>query len=340
MLRSLHRQSGFATLAAAAVLFWLFGCGGSGGHHGSTSPGGSPGTGGSHVYTHGTITFATNQADVWYPTHVVSLDLATDRITTLFQGIDPQRTPTGETAFMAYIGGDYVVADASYAVTVADARGVPGPPVYVTQGYGFNGDENCQTPRLSPHGDRVAFSIVGGGGQYCVDRWGMYWTSFVVVRDRTTGDELARFEGYYNPEWLPNGDLLMMGAECEEADIMGGMWITDTHYSKPKRADGGKITTPAYLPTVNPMDPNRVALVWNGQLWQITLDDDHALTQLTNFTHPVTAAAWSPDGSALAVLQWDEVLPFQSILLFKPGDESSGELRQLSSYPRGPLSWN
>jgi hypothetical protein len=336
------RFPSFSPVAAAAVLFGLFGCGGGGGSGGSPGPGGGPngGDGGNHLYTHGTITFATNEADYWYPTHVVSFDLATDGITTLFQGIDPHRTKTGETAYMAYIGGDYTDSSASYGVTVADARGVPGPAIYITEGYGFNGDENCQTPRLSPYGDRVAFGIVGGGGQYCVDGYGMYWSSFVVVRERATGRELARFEGYYHPEWLPNGDLLMMGAECEEANIMGGLWITDDHYSPPRRIDGGKITTPAFFPTVNPMDPNRVLLVWNGQLWQITLDDDHILTQLTQFTYPVTAATWSPDGTTLAVLQWEISLPIKSILFFKPGDDNSVEVRQLPSYPRGPLSWN
>jgi len=320
---------------SAVPLLFLLACSGS--DH-STKP---SGPGGAHyMYNQGTITFATNQTNIWNPTHVVDLDLATDGVTTRFQGMDAQRMHNGETTYLAYLGGSYGGSSLSFGVKVANAQGVPGPSLYVTEGYGFSGDQNCHTPRLSADGTRVAFSIIGGGGQYCHDIYGLYWGYFVVVRSRATGAELARFEGYYHPEWLPNGTLLMMGGECEEAGIHAGLWATDSNLGAPVRVDAGQITTPASFPTVNPVNPNLVAFVWNGQVWQMTLDAAHTLTQLTGLDVPAYAATWSPDGSTLAVLQWNTTLPSKTILFFKPGQQASVELRPLATYPYAPLSWN
>jgi hypothetical protein len=40
--------------------------------------------------------------------------------------------------------------------------------------------------------------------------------NFVVIRDRG-GNDLAHFEGYYFPDWLPDGRLLMLGLPCRSA---------------------------------------------------------------------------------------------------------------------------
>jgi hypothetical protein len=92
------------------------------------------------------------------------------------------------------------------------------------------------------------------------------------------------------------------------------------------------------MPAVNP-DGKSVALVWNNQLWHLTLDGKQTLTQLTQLEKPVSAAAWSPDGDALAVVMFDVSMPVRSLLLFRPGDERSVEVRQLGFYPFGPVSW-
>lgn len=328
--RSLARASGGC---ATLLLLLLLGCGGS--DH-STKPGGQD----HYLYDQGTLTFGTNLAHIWYPTHVVDLDLATNSITTRFEGIDPERAPSGETTYLAYLSGSYGNSTLSFGVKVASPQGLPGPSLYVAEEYGFSGDQNCHTPRLSPDGTRVAFSIIASGGQLCRDNYGLLRGAFVVVRSRSTGAELARFEGYYHPAWLPDGRLLMLGSECDEANIHSGLWMSSANLGAPTRVDGGQITTPAAFPAVNPRNPNLVALVWNGQLWQITLDSTHVLTQLTALEIPVLAATWSPDGSALAVLQYTLSLPTKTILFFKPGQQNSVEVRPLSTYPSGPLSWS
>jgi dipeptidyl aminopeptidase/acylaminoacyl peptidase len=102
--------------------------------------------------------------------------------------------------------------------------------------------------------------------------------------------------------------------------------------------DGNQVATPARAPAVSP-DGNRAAFVWNQQLWMLTLGGRRELTQLTHLPNSVAAAAWSPDGRALAVLTFDVTMPVKSLLLFRPGEERSAVVRPLPLYPFGPISW-
>jgi Tol biopolymer transport system component len=209
-----------------------------------------------------------------------------------------------------------------------------GTPIYTCKEYSRT-NVNCHTPRLSPNEQLVAFGTVGGGGHVCFDKTTeIYWADYVNVRDRS-GAEVAKFEGYAYPEWLPDGRLLMLGSLCRNA----GVWVTDAALKRLTRIDGNQIGTPAALPAVSP-DGKRVALVLNKQLWVMTLDARHELTQVTEGPYSIGAAAWSPDGSALAVTLWDVSLPLQAVKLFRPGDERSVVVKQLPFYPYGPLSWH
>ncbi len=60
---------------------------------------------------------------------------------------------------------------------------------------------------------------------------------------------------------------------------------------------------------------------------------------MTRFEQSVSAGAWSPDGTAFAVLLWDVSLPIKAVVVFRPGDERSQVVRPLSFFPYGPLSW-
>jgi len=66
----------------------------------------------------------------------------------------------------------------------------------------------------------------------------------------------------------------------------------------------------------------------------------HELSQVTRAENPVAAAAWSPDGTALAVIFAGVSMPMKSLLLVRPGDERSAVTRELSFYPFGPMSWS
>ena len=280
----------------------------------------------------GTLTVAREgSGDPFNPAVVVDLDLASNKTVVRFDGFDPHRTRTGETAYLMRLAAGPIT---DVGVVAADARGVPGAPLFVCKTFSFTSNRICHTPRLSPDGQRVAFGTAAGGGQLCKNNYGTRWADYVVVRDRK-GTELARFEGYDFPEWLPDGRLLMLGSACRNA----GVWVTDRALRAPARVDGGQIATPAKHPAVT-RDGRRVALVWNNQLWTLALDGRRELAQVTHADKPVAAAAWSPDGTALAVLLSNVTMPVKSLLLMRLGDERGMTVRELSFYPFAPISWN
>ena len=280
----------------------------------------------------GTLTLARDGAnDPFSPRVIVDLDLAADKLAVRSDGFDVHRTRSGETAYITRLTEGYI---ADYGIVAADARGVPGGPLYVCKRFSFSSNRICHSPKLSPDGRRVAFGTAAGGGKLCKNDYRIAWADYVIVHDRK-GAEVARFEGYYYPEWLPDGRLLMMGSACRGA----GVWVADGSLRAPVRVDGNQVATPARLPAATP-DGSRVALVWNNQLWTLTLDARRELTQITHADKPVTSAAWSPDGKALAVLMADVSMPAKSLLLLRPGEPRSVEMRKLSFYPFGPMSWS
>ena len=279
----------------------------------------------------GALTFSTTgNGDPFHPTVVQELDLASGALRVRFNGLDASRARSGETAFLQRLAGGYI---ADHGVVVADARGVPGPPLYVCSSFNTSSNRVCAAPKVSPDGRSVAFTAVGGGGSVCKSQYDMYWSAYVVVRDRR-GAELARFEGYYDAEWMPDGRLLMLGSACRSA----GVWIADATLRGPTRVDGGQVATPGAAPAVSP-DGRRVAFVWNNQLWALTLARSPELEQLTQLDRAVSAAAWSPDGRAIAALMFDVSMPVRAVALFRVGDARSLEIRPLPVYPYGPLSW-
>ena len=279
---------------------------------------------------HGVVTFATTgNGDPFHPGVVQDLDLASGQLTVRFDGLDATRTRSGEMAFVQRLApGTY----ADHGVVVVDGRGVPGAPVFVCKGFRFSDNRTCAVPKLSPNSGLVAFVTVGSG-TVCDGGYGMKWGSFVVVSDRR-GREVARYEGYSFPEWLPDGRLLMMGTQCRR----GGIWLTDGSLRSLSRVDDAQVNTPAAAPAVSP-DGRTLAFVWNNQLWSLTVSGRPELTQLTAMPKAVTAAAWSPDGGALAVLMFDVSMPVRSMALFRPGDQKSVVFRELGVYPYGPISW-
>jgi len=278
----------------------------------------------------GVVTFSTTgNGDYFSPAIVQDLDLGSNEMTVRFNGVDATRARSGETAYITRLESGFY---AQAGIVVADTRGIPGPPLYVCTYFHPTHGRTCGTPKLSPDGRFVAFSATGSGS-VCKGSFDMYWSSFVIVVDRR-GTQIARFEGYSGPEWLPNERLVMMGSACRYA----GIWLADQALRSLSRIDGDQVSTPAGGPAVSP-DGRQLAFVWNNQLWSLPLAGRPELTQLTHFPKPVASAAWSPDGSALAMLLFDVSMPVRSLVLMHPGDERSAVVKQLSTYPYGPISW-
>jgi hypothetical protein len=275
----------------------------------------------------GTLTFsATGPGDPFGPSVVEELDLSSNQLGLLFDGLSATRTRSGETAFISRLGAGYY---ADHGIVVADARGVPGAPLHVCKQFHYSSNVVCSTPKLARDGKQVAFAIAGSG-TLCKNNYDMFWGDHVIVSDRR-GAELARFEGFYAPEWLPDGRLLLMGSMCRNA----GVWLTDASLRNVTRVDDNQVATPAGAPAISP-DGKLLAFVWNKQLWSLTLDGRAQLQRLTQLPHAVASAAWSPDGSALALLQFDVSMPLRSVILMRPADPSSIVVRQLPVYPYGP----
>src|SRR5262249_25243063 len=159
----------------------------------------------------GTLTFATTgPGDPFGPVIVQDFDLGNGSLTVRFSGVDASRTPAGETSYLTPLGGGYY---ADFAVVVANARGVPGAPLFVCRQYHYATASTCAAPKVSPDGKLVAVRSTGGGGKVCKGSYDMYWSDYVILLDRS-GHEVTRLEGYGSPEWLPDGRLLMMATPC------------------------------------------------------------------------------------------------------------------------------
>lgn len=298
------------------------------GTDGLPEPASATGAGGAYQ---GVLTFATpGNGDPFSPTTVQDFDLATSNLTVRFDGLDPSRGRNGEMAFVSRLAAGW---SADHGIVVADTRDVPGRPLFVCKEFNWTSNQACGTPRLSPNGRLVAFRSRGGGGRICKNNYEMYWSDYVTVADRQ-GNLVASFEGYAEPEWLPDGRLLMFGTFCQSA----GIWLADPSLRSLERIDGNQVSTPAGAPAVSP-DGSTLAFVWNRQLWSMALTRQPELSQLTRMPKSVFSAAWSPDGRALAVLLFDVTMPVKTLVLFQPGKESSVTTIPLPVYPYGPISW-
>ncbi len=128
----------------------------------------------------GTLTLSRDGAgDAFNPAVVVDLDLASNKVAVRFDGFDPHRTRTGETAYLTRLAPGYIY---DVGVVAADARGVPGPPLHVCKTFSFTSNRICHTPKLSPDAGRVAFGTAAGGGKVCKTDFGTKWADYVAAR--------------------------------------------------------------------------------------------------------------------------------------------------------------
>lgn len=245
----------------------------------------------------------------------------------LLEGKNPWRHLEGKITFSQGCGDNVQrisVADTDGLITPVSpcSNEIPNPGASPSEFY---------LSKLSPDEQKVAVTTY-----YYLD--GNYLYS-VIVFD-LTGEQLAFFEGYYAPEWLADGRLILVGSRLENT----GIYMTDVILENLTRLDGGKLNGPVGHLALHPSQ-KKVAFEYNQQLWQMNLNGS-GLEEVVTGPRFYKFPAWSPDGNALAFLGKEGDDEYDNAIYFY--DFNTGERYTLpinfSSYnsslvPLGPLSW-
>jgi WD40 repeat protein len=264
---------------------------------GGTGPG-APTNGGAR----GTLTFR----ESWGSDSIVDVNLATGEVRSRFEGRDACRGAGGETAFVNRSG--------ALVIAGADGRAITTIPVTEKEG-------RPDLPVLSPDGGRIAFHIQP-----------VYYDSRVVVATRD-GKRLAEFKDVTEPDWTPDGRLVMAKG-MTTVKSKPGLYISDADLSKLTRIDPDLDN--ARWPSVSP-NGKTVAFVHHGHIWLMNLDGT-GLKQLTVSDKGEERPAWSPDGERLAAAQKE----YGTVLLISVKDGKIIKMVNRENRPmqsQGRLTW-
>lgn len=212
----------------------------------------------------GTLTFR----ESWGSNAIVDVEMATGKVVSRFEGTDPHRSPRGETVFVNKHG----------ALVIAGRNGVTAATISTAER-----DERPDQPVLSPDGGKVAYHVAP-----------VYYDSRVIVVTRD-GKRLAEFKGVTDPDWTPDGRLVVANT-LGTVGAKPGIFLSDAGLNTLKRIDPN--LDDARMPRVSP-DGKRIAFVYHGHLWVIGLDGS-GLKQATSSSGGEERPAWSPDGRSLA----------------------------------------
>ena len=110
------------------------------------------------------------------------------------------------------------------------------------------------------------------------------------------GKEIAKFSGYRQAAWIPNGGLVVAG----DGQNNRGLFIIDANLKNVKKLVEGFET--AQMPAVSP-DSKQVAFVKNGEIWTIGIDGTNPKVAILGSTS--SFPTWSPDGKYIAAVVRD-----------------------------------
>lgn len=157
--------------------------------------------------------------------------------------------------------------------------------------------------KMSPNKKYIAVGVTSYGGGY---------SSYKITKDAVLifdkgGEIVAQFENKYQPDWTPDGRVVMAGSLAGESvddkvqtKAEAGIYISDKDFSSLERIDPG-FENPAPVQVAVSPDGEQVAFVKNSHVWLMDMDGENA--------RPVTASGgdnvesfptWSPDGKYIA----------------------------------------
>ncbi|MEN0062124.1 MAG: hypothetical protein AAGA48_08215 [Myxococcota bacterium] len=202
---------------------------------------------------------------------IIRLDLSTGGKRRFLQGRNPWMHPSGKTVFAQSCGSlvsRIAVADASglFEVVTPCSSEVESPSLT---------PPDFEFSKLSPDESRVAVEM-----RYFADVGEVVYTTIVFEG----GEERARFDGYYGPEWLPDGGLVLSAAE--------GLFVVDATLSDVVRIDGDRLAGPTNNPSIHP-DGTQLVFEFNQQIWAMNIDGTE-LRELVFGSRALRYPTWSP----------------------------------------------
>ena len=253
---------------------------------------------------------------------VVEIDLAEGTLRRVSDGKYPWRHASGDVIYAQSCG-----SDVSRIVRVDET----GLPVQITpcsseiENPGAS-PTDFEFSRLSPDGTKVAVEASA-----YVDFENEYQTLVFDTADHTL---LASFDDLTEPEWLPDGRLILSGE---------GLYVTDENLENLTSLDGDRLVGRTRNPAIDPSG-TRIAFEFNQGIWSINVDGGDPKELIYGdawLRYPV----WSPDGGTIAYLavpQNDYYYPGLFFTDIETGESYAAELTPILSANEtvnGPLSW-
>lgn len=228
-----------------------------------------------------------------YSDDIRYFNLETNEETTVFnEAGQPFVTPQGD---ILTISDKF--PKANYLIQVADPEFNNNKALLDLSGDWFGG--SIYGVKMSPDGKYLATGVTSYSG-YKIDK------DAVVIFD-LAGNMIARLDHKYQPDWTPDGRLVMSGSlmsETADGKVYTknepGIFISSKDFSTVQRIDPGFDDPVPVNVAVSP-DGEKIAFIKNHHLWVMDIDGKN-VRQITasGGDNEESFPTWSPDGNFLA----------------------------------------